>query len=288
MTHLLAVTSIALYIVATVLVLIQLWRPGRKGLKQRFAQSQLIPWTFYLAFGLHTATIGFVFNDARYLLLDNGADYFLCVSWGLAGVFAFLQRRLNYPIVGAFVIPAIVLFMGSSSYLLHSSATSLLSAPAAQTNEGLLLSLLHGIPALVAVVSLALALVISVVFLIVEYRLKQRGVGALNVAGPNLQFLDLLNRQLAQVGFVAISLVVLSGGLWAVSAQRPIFSLDTSLISGLATWILLAFVLHARLVLKWSPRQVSRLTVLITGSFFLFVFVVMIWSGRLTHASIWL
>ena len=118
MTHLLAVTSIALYIVATVLVLIQLWRSGRKGLKQRVAQG-----SFYLAFGLHTATIGFVFNDARYLLLDNGADYFLCVSWGLAGVFAFLQRRLNYPIVGAFVIPAIVLFMGSSSYLLHSSAT---------------------------------------------------------------------------------------------------------------------------------------------------------------------
>ncbi len=281
MTHLLAVTSIVLYVVATALMLLQLWRPSRGGRSLRWGYR-----AFTLAFILHTVTLGVVLNDARYVLLDNGADYFLLVSWGLALTFALMQRRLNYPIVTAFLIPTIVVFMGSSSYLLHKESNSILAEPEAQTTEGVLLSLLHGIPALVAVVSLALALIVSAVFLIVERRLKQRRAAALDLGAPNLQILDLLNRQLVQVGFVAISFVVLSGSLWAVSQQKPVFSADTSVISGLVTWVLLAGILHARLVLKWSPKQVSRLTVFVTASFFVTVFVVMAWAGRLTHAAL--
>jgi hypothetical protein len=71
-----------------------------------------------------------------------------------------------------------------------------------------------------------------------------------------------------------------------VSQQKPVFSADTSVISGLVTWVLLAGILHARLVLKWSPKQVSRLTVFVTASFFVTVFVVMAWAGRLTHAAL--
>ena len=281
MTHLLAVTSMALYILATALMLFQLWRPSRAGRTVRAAQL-----SFYSALALHTVTLGLVLNDSRYVLLENGADYFLIASWGLAAAFAALQHRLNYPIVAAFLIPAIVLFMGSSSYLLHQEAPSLLPTDSSQAKEGILLSLLHGVPALVAVVSLAMALVVSAVFLIVEGRLKARKAGALSISGPNLQLLDMLNRQLIQVGFVAISFVVLSGSLWAVSRQQPILSADTSVISGLVTWMLLAFILHVRLVLKWSPKQVSRLTVLVTASFFVTAFAVMAWAGRFTHAEL--
>ncbi len=281
MTHLLAVTSIALYIVATALMLFQLWRPSRAGRTVRVAQL-----SFYSALALHTVTLGLVLNDSRYVLLENGADYFLIASWGLATAFAALQHRLNYPIVAAFLIPAIVLFMGSSSYLLHQETPSLLPTDASQAKEGILLSLLHGVPALVAVVSLAMALVVSAVFLIVEGRIKARKAGALSISGPNLQMLDMLNRQLIQVGFVAISFVVLSGSLWAVSRQQPILTADTSVISGLVTWMLLAFILHVRLVLKWSPKQVSRLTVLVTASFLVTAFVVMAFAGRFTHAEL--
>jgi hypothetical protein len=50
--------------------------------------------------------------------------------------------------------------------------------------------------------------------------------------------------------------------------------------------MLLAFILHVRLVLKWSPKQVSRLTVLVTASFFVTAFAVMAWAGRFTHAEL--
>jgi ABC-type transport system involved in cytochrome c biogenesis permease subunit len=231
--------------------------------------------------------MGLVIQDPKLVLLSNGADYFLWVSWGLAVAFAVLRRKLNYPIIGAFVIPAVVLFMGSSSYLLHKASPSILESSTIPPRQDLFLSMLHAVPALVSVVSLALALVVSVVFLIVERRLKRRKGAALTASGPNLQLLDRLNRRLVQIGFVAISLVVLSGGLWAVSEQKPVFSADTSVISGLAVWLLLAFILHVRTVLRWSPKQVSRLTVVVTASFFVAIFVVLAVAGQLTHAELW-
>lgn len=282
MTHLLAILAIVLYTASAVMLFVQLWR-SQEGARVWRASRFL----FVAALLFHSATMVYVLQDPSLVLLDNGADYFLWVSWALGLAFAFLQRRVQYPIIGAFVIPAIVVFMGSSSYLLHKESSSVLSSSTVPAQQDLFLSLLHAVPALVSVVSMALALAVSVVFLIVERRLKQRKGKALAVSGPNLQLLDRLNKNLVQVGFVAISLVVLSGGLWAVSEQKPVFSADTSVVSGLVVWMLLAFILHVRLVLRWSPKQVSRLTVLVTGSFFVTVFVVLAVAGRLTHAELW-
>jgi ABC-type uncharacterized transport system permease subunit len=283
MTHLLATVAIVLYIVSSVLMLAQLWRSKVGGRVSKAAR-----WFFFGALVAHTATMGFVAQDSNLVLLDNGGDYFLWVSWALALVFAFLQRRLDYPIVGAFIGPAVVLFMGCSSYLLHKDSSSVWAGAVNQgEHTGVFLSFLHAIPALIAVVTLALALVVSVVFLIVERRLKQRRTVVLAISGPNLQLLDRLNKQLTQVGFLAISLVVLSGGLWAVSERKPIFSPDTSVISGIVLWILLACILHVRLVLRWSPKQVSRLTVLVTASYFITIFLVLAFAGQVTHAELW-
>ena len=282
MTHLLATLAILLYSAAAGLLLGDVWRARGEATRSRFSGI-----LFLCALILHTVTMGLVIQDPKLVLLSNGADYFLWVSWGLAVAFAVLRRKLNYPIIGAFVIPAVVLFMGSSSYLLHKASPSILESSTIPPRQDLFLSMLHAVPALVSVVSLALALVVSVVFLIVERRLKRRKGAALTASGPNLQLLDRLNRRLVQIGFVAISLVVLSGGLWAVSEQKPVFSADTSVISGLAVWLLLAFILHVRTVLRWSPKQVSRLTVVVTASFFVAIFVVLAVAGQLTHAELW-
>ena len=280
MTHLLASIAIALYVLSSILMLVQLWRSKIGGKVSRAAR-----WIFMGALVAHTATMGSVIQDPEIILLDNGADYFLWVSWALAVAFAFLQRRLDYPIVGAFIVPAVVLFMGCSSYLLHEKSASVITEAQGQ-GAGLFVSMLHAVPALVSVVSLALSLVVSIVFLIVERRLKRRKVGVLSISGPNLQFLDRLNKHLAQIGFLSITMVVLSGGLWAVSEQKPVFSADSSVISGIILWVLLAFILHVRLVLHWSPKQVSRLTVLVTASYFVTVFLVMLLAGRLNHAEL--
>jgi ABC-type transport system involved in cytochrome c biogenesis permease subunit len=99
--------------------------------------------------------------------------------------------------------------------------------------------------------------------------------------------LDSLNKHLVQIGFAALSLVIVSGGLWAVLQHKAILAADTSVVSGIVVWLLLALILHARVIMRWSPKRVSKLTILVTGSFFMFAFVVMALAGRITHASLW-
>ena len=245
-------------------------------------------WCFFTGLAAHTGTALGVCAQLRLNTVDNGGDLFFFASWALAVVFAILSRKLNYPIVGAFLIPAVVLLMGSSSYLLHLEDTAPVASSALVDSglSGVILPLLHGVPALVSVVSLALAFVVSAVFLISERKLKRKPAQALSLSGPNLQLLDALNRHLVQVGFVAISLVVLSGGLLAVSQQKSVFVWDTSVLTGITVWLLLAAILHVRTILQWSPKRISRLTVLVTGLFFVSVFSVMFVSGRLNHAAL--
>jgi ABC-type transport system involved in cytochrome c biogenesis permease subunit len=282
MTHLVSICAILLYLAVTILLLVQLWRPSRAGKTTRATTALL-----YTGIVLHTVTMFLVFRDPRMVVLENGADYFLWVSWGLALACLVGRRWFRYPLLEAFIVPAIVLFMGSSSYLLHQGAQSLVVTEAAIATEGVIVSLMHAIPALVAVVSLVLALVVSGAFLIVERRLKRRSAAVLDTGGLNLQVLDGLNKHLVQIGFVAISLVIVSGGLWAIMQQKAIFTLDTSVVSGLLVWVLLAIILHVRLVLRWSPKRVSKLTVFVTASFFVSVFVVLFLAGRITHARLW-
>jgi len=282
MTHLAALLSIVLYVAATVLFLLQLWRPSRTGCLQRSARVLSAS-----AFLFHTTTVASVLRDSRFFALDNGADYFLWASWLLALVFLIFRRWFDYPMLGAFIASGVVLFMGSSSYLLHQDAESLVVVDSSGERHDLLVSILHGVPALVATVSLVLALAVSVVFLIVERRIKRRTSLALEaVGGVSLQLLDRLNKQLVRIGFVAISLVIVSGGLWAVLERKSVFTADTSVVSGLLVWLLLAVVLFVRLVLQWSPRKISRLTVIVAGSFLLSVFVVLALVGRTTHVLI--
>jgi len=282
MTHVAALFSIGLYLAATLLFLSQRWHPSRTGRLRGSARIVGLS-----AFVFHSITIVSVLRDPRFFALENGADYFLWASWFLALVFLIFRRWFDYPMLGAFIASGVVLFMGSSSYLLHQDAESLVIAGDNSERHNLIVSLLHGVPALVATVSLVLALAVSIVFLVVERRIKRRTALALEAAGGvSLQLLDRLNTHLVRIGFVAISLVIVSGGLWAVLERKSVFTADTSVVSGLLVWLLLAVVLFFRLVLQWSPRKISRLTVVVAGSFLLSVFVVLALAGRTTHVLI--
>jgi ABC-type transport system involved in cytochrome c biogenesis permease subunit len=282
MIHTAALISISLYIVGALLFMFQMWRPSRTGRLKGGAFACSV-----LALLSHSATVVFVLRDPRFIALQNGADYFLWVSWLLALVFIVCRRWFDYPMLGVFITSSIVLFMGSSSYLLHQESDSLVNPARLNGSEGVLVSLLHGIPALVSVVSLVLALGVSVVFLVVERRIKQRSSLSLEVRGISLQLLDRLNTHLVRIGFVAISLVVFSGGLWAVIERKSVFTADTSVLSGLIVWVSLAAILFVRLVLNWSPKKISRLTVVVAGSFLLSVFTALMLSGRASHVVIW-
>jgi len=226
-----------------------------------------------------------ILSDSKLRFLDNGADYFFWVSWALGFAYASLGSRLNYPIVGAFFVPLISLFMASSSFMLHRDAFSLLNSPPVSNGEEYLFALIHAVPAAIAVASLAIALLTSGIYLILEKRIRRKGQAALSLPGPNLSFLDKVSKRSILFAFMAISLVVLTGSIWSVAEGRGIITLDLSTMLGLTVWLLLALIIHFRSNLGWSARKVSRLTLLVTAFFFISVFVIAFMTGKLSHGG---
>jgi ABC-type transport system involved in cytochrome c biogenesis permease subunit len=279
MTHIAAIAALLFYLTSGTCFLIRIVRP--RAVAPGFGRL-----LFGIGFAAHTGSLFALVVLSNVVFLDNGADYFFWSSWVFASVLVGLRKRLDFPLVGGLAVPLVTLLMGSSSYLLHHPARSLLVNHESRGVAESLLLAVHALPAVLCVVSLALALIVSIAFLVVDRRLRARSADVLSVSGPNLQSLDTLNRRAVLMGFVGITLVFLSGSLWALSTGRAILSFDLSIWSGLVVWILLAGLLHARTGLRWSPRRLSKLTVLVALFFFGSVFLIMLSTGRASHSNL--
>lgn len=79
---------------------------------------------------------------------------------------------------------------------------------------------------------------------------------------PPLSQLDRLIYQTATLGFLLLTLGILTGAVWAESAWGRYWSWDPKETWSLITWLIYAALLHARLVKGWQGRRLAWLAVL--------------------------
>jgi len=68
--------------------------------------------------------------------------------------------------------------------------------------------------------------------------------------------------QTATVGFIFLTLGILTGAVWAETAWGRYWSWDPKETASLITWFIYAALLHARLVRGWQGRPIAWLAVL--------------------------
>ena len=79
---------------------------------------------------------------------------------------------------------------------------------------------------------------------------------------PPLRQLDRLIYQTITLGFLLLTLGILTGAVWAESAWGRYWSWDPKETWSLITWLIYATLLHARLVKGWQGRRIAWLAVL--------------------------
>lgn len=77
-----------------------------------------------------------------------------------------------------------------------------------------------------------------------------------------LEFMDRFIYQTATVGFIFLTLGILTGAVWAETAWGHYWSWDPKETASLITWFIYAALLHARLVRGWQGRPIAWLAVL--------------------------
>lgn len=74
---------------------------------------------------------------------------------------------------------------------------------------------------------------------------------------PELKVLDNLNYRFVALGFIMLTIMIISGALWANQAHGRYWGWDPIEVQSLVSWLICAIWLHLRLTLGWRGRKLA-------------------------------
>ena len=77
---------------------------------------------------------------------------------------------------------------------------------------------------------------------------------------PSQGILDDLNYQMIVIGFLMLTLGIITGSVWAHSAWGSYWSWDPKETWSLITWLIYAAVIHSRMVRGWNEKKLAILS----------------------------
>ncbi len=173
------------------------------------------------------------------------------MRWGLAllslwvvAAALYLRRQPRMDIVGSLLAGLAILLLGGA----------ILAPDAGEADPFTSFwFLLHVALILLGVLGLALSFTLSVLFLWLRWRLKQRQLQGI-ARMPSLDTLDRLNAQTMALGFVALTAGMGVGYLSIAAHPEDRLVPDVTIYTTLAIWVWYAAGLHMRLVAGWRGR----------------------------------
>jgi len=219
--------AFAAYFLAAVLFLLQLWIRRDALAKAGFLFTAA-------AFLLHTAALAVRTAAAGRLPFSSFYEFLTLFAWGSALVFLFLFRRYRIAAAGVLILPLIVGILGYAS-LLTKDIQPLM--PALQS----FWLQLHVLTAIFAYGSFAVSFALAVLYLL---RKENREA-----------VLDRLIYGTAAFGFAFLTLVLVTGAVWAEEVWGRWWGWDPKETWALVTWLIYLFYLHAHHSLGWRGRR---------------------------------
>lgn len=202
----------------------------------------------YVSTGVLTIYIVARGITAGRLPLANQFEFATAFAWGVAAMSIVLHLRMQLDWLGTFSIPAVFLML-SYAALLPRDITELMPA---------LKSAWFGLHIASAVISYSGFAVAS--FAGGRYLLNLRH-GA-KPEDASMKKLDYLSYRMIALGFLFLTIVILSGCIWAEQAWTRFWSWDPKETWALITWIIYAIYLHLRINKKYAGKKMAVFAVI--------------------------
>jgi len=120
----------------------------------------------------------------------------------------------------------------------------------------------HIVSSLAAYASFVLAFGAAMGYMLQERLLKAKRITGLQRHLPSLDSLDVLAYRMVALGFPLLTLGIITGAIWAQTAQGAYWSWDPKETWSLVTWLVYAAYLHVRIVQGWRGKWSNRLLVI--------------------------
>ncbi len=230
-------------------------------------------------FAVHTVAFALLWKRLGHPPMVNMHETLSFLAWAMSGSFLLVHRYSNVKSMGAFVTPLILVAMTASSF----QPDRLLPLPPALKSLWLPV---HASICLIAYAVLAMAFVISIMYLLQEKQIKQKRLGPIFRRLPSLDALDSAAEKCLKIGFPLLTLGIVTGSIWAEQAWGAYWSWDPKETWSLITWFLYAALLHQRFTVGWRGRRAAYMTIVgFITLLFTFIGVTYLLPGAHTYAT---
>ena len=189
--------------------------------------------------------------------LSNLYESVVFFAWTIILIFAFVDLKYRYRIIGAFVVPFAMLGMAWAQLGLNSGIQPLV--PALQSNW----LLYHVVTCFLGYAAFAVACGVSIMYLIATHHSTDRDKPRHGIMAmfPPERVLDHINYKAIMMGFPLLTLGIITGAAWANYAWGTYWSWDPKETWSLIVWFVYAAFLHARFTRGWVGRRAAWLSI---------------------------
>lgn len=211
-------------------------------------------------FAVNLTVVGFIVHTLAMILrvvesgrlpFSNQFEFASSFTWGIVLCYLVIHFYYKFTSVGAFVMPLAFLMMGYASVLPKEIKPLM---PALQSNW---LSF-HVGSAIISYGSFAVACGLSIMYLINSKNMNSAKSEIL----PDEEACDYLSYRVIAFGYLMLTVVIVSGAIWAKYAWSRYWAWDPKETWSLITWIIYSVYLHLRFNRGWKGKPAAWFAVI--------------------------
>ncbi len=212
--------------------------------------------------------------------LSNLYESLIFFAWTIILLYLLIEWRTRNKSIGTFATPLAFLVMAYASFANVSSDIQPL-VPALKSNW----LLAHVITCFVGYAAFGIACGLSIMYLLKRLEDPKNGNLFLKLI-PGSSLLDELSYQMIVIGFILLTLGIITGAVWAHSAWGRYWGWDPKETWSLITWFVYAALLHSRMIRGWRGKKLAVLSIIGFGCvIFTYLGVNLILSGLHSYAQ---
>jgi cytochrome c-type biogenesis protein CcsB len=218
--------------------------------------------TFASLIGLTAQTVAIILRwVASYRMgighapFSNLYESLIFFAWTLMLLYIIVEWRTRNRTFGTFVTPLAFLAMAYASFSPNIGSHIQPLIPALKSNW--LIS--HVITCFFGYAAFGLSFGLSIMYLLKRLDASEKKNIFLKLI-PSQGILDDLNYQMIVIGFLMLTLGIITGAVWAHSAWGSYWSWDPKETWSLITWLIYAAVIHSRMVRGWKGKRIAILS----------------------------
>ncbi len=184
--------------------------------------------------------------------LSNLYESLIFFAWTIVLLYLLIEWRTKNRSLGAFATPLAFLAMAYASYSPTISSRIQPLVPALKSNW----LIAHVLTCFFGYAAFGLAFGLSVMYLLKKRKEPDGGNVFMRII-PESSVLDDLSYQMVVIGFLLLTLGIITGSVWAHSAWGSYWSWDPKETWSLITWLVYAALLHSRMVRGWRGNKLA-------------------------------